>query len=222
LKKAYQDGDIGVDIVLKAKKDTSKLAMRMVTDKNGKRRKVWVKVTQDPKTKKQKETDFNSGDKVKAKHKDGTMKEGKLVSVSQNTKKDATGIAQIKFDDGTTAWRSMNSIEHSEGGREKKKKMTSMVGSNPITPRTKKKDKKTSTKKKEPKDDGFDRTTPAGKELKQLEDELASLKRDKMSPGLKKQIEKRIRQVKRDFNSINFSAKEAAKETAKKNKTQST
>lgn len=130
LKKAFDNGDIGESDIEKARRDTSKLAMRMITDKNGNRRKVWVKVTQDAKTGKQKETDFNSGDTVTAKHKDGSMQSGKLVSISQNTKTDATGIAQIKFGDGSVVWRSLNAIKHGgnsdskdSGKGTKKKKM---------------------------------------------------------------------------------------------------
>jgi len=40
----FKKGLISIDKIRKAKRDISKLAMRMVTDKNGVRRKVWVKV----------------------------------------------------------------------------------------------------------------------------------------------------------------------------------
>jgi len=119
--KSYKSGIISIDEIEKAKKDVSKLAMRMVTDKNGHRRKVWVKVGKDEKTGKQTETDFKSGDTVTFKNKEGDYESGKLITVTQNSKKDATGAVQIQLSDGKKIWRSMNVVRSGSVGKNAKK-----------------------------------------------------------------------------------------------------
>lgn len=84
------------DAIEKAKKDFSRLAMRRITDKNGKSTIVYVKVNDDPKTGKQKEFDVKVGQDVHFQLGDGVYA-GTVKSLKFNDKTDKFGTATISY-----------------------------------------------------------------------------------------------------------------------------
>lgn len=95
------------DGIEKGHKDVSHLQMKIMTDKNGHQRKVYIRTHDDGK-----EHHFENGHEVEFEHKGQKLK-GTIKSMKHHPKFDKFGTAEIADEHGNKYYKSLRNIDHS-------------------------------------------------------------------------------------------------------------